>query len=54
MNPHPTIAGMRMAKRVEIEFLDFITPFFCCIVIRRNEVTAKRLSPAENRAEGVC
>ncbi len=54
MNPLPTIAGRWMARRVEIEFLDFITPFFCCIVILRNEVTSSRASPTGNQGTGVC
>lgn len=33
-----------MARRVEIEFLDFITPFFCCIVLLCNEVTSNHSS----------
>lgn len=47
MNPLPFIAAIWMAKRVEIEFLDFITLFFCCIVILHNEVTSHTLEIGE-------
>lgn len=40
-----------MARRVEIEFLHFITRPFCCIVIPRNEVTSNRSSPTWNPSD---
>lgn len=54
MNPLPSFSGRWMARRVEIEFLDFITPVFCCIVSLCYEATSNHSSPTGNQATGVC
>lgn len=47
----PTIAGIWMAGRVEIEFLDVITHPFCCIVTLRNKVTLNCSMPIRDQSD---